>query len=88
MNFDMKKFYLIGGILMGIVVLASTFNVFQTWQNLNWAVRVATISSQILFNALLAGLFLYLWRITPKTHLEALQSPEIENLLKQYGEAK
>jgi len=81
--FSMRKFYKIAAWLMVIVVVANTWNLLKTWDITNLPTKISMIAGSILFNMLLVGLFIFLYRGTPDLEI---QNKEIAGLLEQYRE--
>jgi len=81
---SMKTFYGIAGVLMVIAFLGNLWNLINVWHFITIGAKIATIAGSLLFNILLAVLFLGMWKITPDLSTNAT-APEIDKLLKEYS---
>jgi len=70
MKFDLSKiniktFYSVGAGLFFCVVLFNIWNLVISWNVWNLPTKLSFIFGSIIFQIMLASLFLYLWKITP-----------------------
>lgn len=80
---DMRKFYLVGGILFIIVVLANSYSLVVTWGNLNIGAKVSSIAGGLLFNLLLCLMFFSLYKMTPNSNMNIAESPDLDSFLQE-----
>ena len=79
---QIRTFYLIGTILMVFSIVGSIWNAAIIWPGLNNGGKMSTVTG-VLFNVLWMSLFLYLYKVTPKSNPQIVDNKEIEDLLKE-----
>lgn len=87
---NMRKFYLIAGILMGISVLGQIWNLYLTWGLITTGAKVSGIAGGVLFNLLLTILFFGFYKLTPDMNLNSsehfdkiIDNKDLDKLLKE-----
>lgn len=82
---DMKKFYLIGAILMLVAVLGSVWNLFLIWNEITIGAKIAQIATGVLFQSLLVILFFGLYKMmSPIGQTEqVLDTVDLNKLIKE-----
>lgn len=81
---SMKTFYGLAGILMVISVGGSIWNLFNIWNFITLGAKIATIAGNILFQSLLAWLFISMYKNTPDLEI---QDTNLDNLVKEIQES-
>ena len=79
---EIRTFYLIGSILMVFSIIGSIWNLNVIWGALNGGGKMSGLAG-VLFNFLWLGLFLFLYKMTPKQepNVRVIEDPKIEKLL-------
>jgi hypothetical protein len=82
---QLRDFYLIGGILMLVTLVANLYSLYFVWGNLNIGGKVASIAGTLLFNLLFCVMFFFLYKTTPKMNLNStiVDSPELDKFLEE-----
>jgi len=87
---EITTFYLAGAILMCFSVIGSLWALYSVWGGIVGGDRMSRIIG-VLFNVLWIGLFVFLYKMTPKNAMgmqKVVNSPEIDNMLKELSERR
>ena len=76
----MKTFYLVGSILLFISGIGQIWSLSVLWGALTMGARVSMISGTI-FNFMLSGLFIYVYKTTPDMQINDKQ---LDDILEKY----
>lgn len=79
---SVKQFYFYGMIFIAIAVLAGTYNLYLNWHLFNVWGRISTIFGSLLFQSLIALLFLKLY-LEQKNMMTDTFSGSIDEFLKE-----
>lgn len=80
MKINLKLFYLIGAVLMGLVVIFNFWNLIVNWEYFNLPNKLSFIFGSIFFQFLIGAIFLFMYKNTPQ---EFLNDTEIDKLIKE-----
>jgi len=81
MKFTIKTFYLIGAVVMLIAALGSLWNLILIWNLLTIGAKISTIAGGFIFQLLIAGIFLFMYKQTSNIPDMMIQNPDLDKLL-------
>lgn len=84
---QIKDIYLISAILMAIVVIANSWNLIVNWNIMNIPGRISFIAGSVLFQLLLFGMFILLFKNTPRIG-KIVDDSELDKILSNIENTK